>query len=95
MTKSRAPARISDTAISSLIAPETMMNGTSGMLSFAETEGDWTFGVSGAFSSPGFEINDAGFQTTVDRIVDVLLESVQPNDSELTTDPALAKAVKA
>ncbi len=32
---------------------------------------------------------------TVDRIVDVLLESVQPNDSELTTDPALAKAVKA
>ncbi len=47
----------------------TMMNGSSGMLSFAETEGDWTFGVAGAFSSPGFEINDAGFQTTVDRIV--------------------------
>ena len=47
----------------------TSMSGTLGMLSFAETEGNWTFNAYAGYSSPGIEINDIGYQRTADRRV--------------------------
>jgi hypothetical protein len=47
----------------------TSMTGTLGMLSFAETEGNWTFNAYAGYSSPGIEINDIGYQRSADRRV--------------------------
>ncbi len=48
---------------------QTTMSGALAIVTFAKQSGNWTFTTFSGFSSPGFEINDAGFQTSVDRRV--------------------------
>lgn len=47
----------------------TSMTGTFGLLMVSENAGNWTFSGFGAYSSPGYEINDAGFQGVADHRV--------------------------
>lgn len=46
----------------------TSLSGYTAQLQFDKLGGDWTYSVGANVSSPGFEINDAGFQTEADRI---------------------------
>lgn len=46
----------------------THMAGSAGQLVFDKLGGDWTYSLAGNYTSPGFEINDAGFQQGADRI---------------------------
>ncbi len=46
----------------------TTLAGWAGSLAFSRIQGKWTWGVSTSVVSPGFEINDAGFQTGADRV---------------------------
>ena len=43
------------------------LTGWTGSLGFARLQGDWVYRLSSAATSPGFEINDLGFQTRADR----------------------------
>jgi hypothetical protein len=45
----------------------TSLSGWSGSLGFARVQGGYVYGVSAAATSPGFEINDLGYQTRADR----------------------------
>jgi hypothetical protein len=47
----------------------TSMSGSMGQLQLSENKGNWTFLALGAYSSPGFENNDIGYETGVDRIL--------------------------
>ena len=47
----------------------TSLTGASGLLNLGKERGDNQFGVNASFTSPGFEVNDAGFQTSADDIV--------------------------
>ena len=46
----------------------TTLAGTNGQLLVEKLGGSWTYQVGGNFTSPGFELNDAGFQQEADRI---------------------------
>ena len=46
----------------------TSITGWTGSLAFARVQGNVNYSVSAAATSPGFEINDLGFQTRADRI---------------------------
>ncbi len=46
----------------------TTMAGTNGQLLLEKLGGDWVYQIGGNFTSPGFELNDAGFQQEADRI---------------------------
>jgi hypothetical protein len=49
------------------VDPEgTSLGGYAGELSFRKEAGEWLYGVEGTVISPGFEMNDAGFQTLAD-----------------------------
>ena len=51
------------------IDPElTSMTGYAGELALGRIAGEWTWGVEGSLVSPGFEMNDAGFQTVADLV---------------------------
>lgn len=51
------------------IDPErTSMAGYAGELALGRIAGEWTWGVEGSLVSPGFEMNDAGFQTLADLV---------------------------
>ncbi|HEX9894551.1 MAG TPA: DUF5916 domain-containing protein [Gemmatimonadales bacterium] len=66
-----APARYyqrPDQDYVSLDSNATNLGGTAGNLIFRKAGGDWRYGVSGSYTSPGFEVNDIGFQTEADRI---------------------------
>ncbi len=52
-----------------LDAAATTMTGTFGLITFSENAGNWVFSTFAAYSSPGYEINDAGFQGTADHRV--------------------------
>ena len=52
-----------------LDAAATTMTGTFGLFEFSENAGNWVFSTFAAYSSPGYEINDAGFQGTADHRV--------------------------
>jgi hypothetical protein len=52
-----------------LDAAATSMTGTFGLFTFSENAGNWVFSTFAAYSSPGYEINDAGFQGTADHRV--------------------------
>jgi hypothetical protein len=45
----------------------TSLMGWTGRLGFARYQGAWTYSVSASATSPGFEINDLGYQTRADR----------------------------
>jgi Domain of unknown function (DUF5916) len=49
-------------------ALRTSLAGTTGDLFLNRVGGPWTWSVAGEFVSPGFEVNDLGFQERVDRI---------------------------
>ena len=50
-----------------VLDPErTSMNGFAGQLALRKIAGEWTYGFEGSAVSPGFEMNDAGFQTIGD-----------------------------
>ena len=53
----------------------TSMTGTFGMLTASENAGNWTFSGTAVYSSPGYEINDAGFQAIADHRVVTLSTS--------------------
>ena len=44
----------------------TSLGGAAGTLGFGRIRGDWTWTTRGSFSTPGFEINDLGFQGRAD-----------------------------
>jgi hypothetical protein len=46
----------------------TSMSGWSGVLALGKERGDYQFAVNASAVSPGFEVNDAGFQTSADDI---------------------------
>lgn len=46
----------------------TALSGVSGELGLSRIAGDWLWGVAFSTTTPGFEVNDAGFQTRVDRV---------------------------
>ena len=46
----------------------TSLSGWSGFVNLGKEAGDYQFGVSASATSPGFETNDAGFQTSADGI---------------------------
>ncbi len=46
----------------------TSLTGWTGQLAFARTQGDWTYSLASSATSPGFEINDLGYQTRADRM---------------------------
>ena len=50
----------------SLDPESTSMTGFAGQLAFRKNAGEWTYGFEGSAVSPGFEMNDAGFQTIGD-----------------------------
>jgi hypothetical protein len=51
------------------VAPDrTALNGYAGELSFRKEAGEWLYGFEGSVISPGFELNDAGFQTLADVV---------------------------
>jgi uncharacterized protein DUF5916 len=49
-----------------LDATRTSLSGYAGELAFRKEAGEWLYGVDGSAVSPGFEMNDAGFQTIAD-----------------------------
>jgi hypothetical protein len=46
----------------------TSLTGWTGSLAFARVQGNLNYSVSAATTSPGFEINDLGYQTRADRV---------------------------
>ena len=46
----------------------TSLDGWSGMVNLGKEAGVYQFGLTGSATSPGFEVNDAGFQTSADDI---------------------------
>ena len=46
----------------------TSLAGFNGYFSFGKERGDYQFGLSSSLTSPGFEVNDAGFETSADAI---------------------------
>jgi hypothetical protein len=50
----------------------TSMSGYAGSLHAGRVAGNWIYGTDFALTSPGFEINDAGYQREADRIVHLL-----------------------
>ena len=46
----------------------TTLRGWTGRVSIQRPKGSWTYGLSADAVSPGFEVNDAGFQLDADRI---------------------------
>lgn len=46
----------------------TSLTGYAGELAFRKESGEWLYGVESAVLSPGFEMNDAGFQTVADIV---------------------------
>ena len=50
----------------SLDPERTSLMGFAGQLSFGKEAGEWTYGFEGSMVSPGFEMNDGGFQTIGD-----------------------------
>ncbi len=44
----------------------TELGGYAGELSFNKVAGEWLFGMEGSVISPGFDMNDAGYQTVAD-----------------------------
>lgn len=48
-------------------ASRTTLSGWTGQLNFARVQGAWTYRLSNEATSPGFEINDAGFQRRGDE----------------------------
>jgi hypothetical protein len=46
----------------------TSLMGWTGALGFARLQGNYTYSVSAGATSPGFEINDVGYQTRADRV---------------------------
>ena len=46
----------------------TNLRGWSGQLQLTRPAGNWTYGIGGNAVSPGFEVNDAGFQLEADRV---------------------------
>jgi len=44
------------------------LNGETGSLSLSKVAGAWNWSLAGGTVSPGFEVNDLGYQTRVDRI---------------------------
>ncbi|MDE2876323.1 MAG: DUF5916 domain-containing protein [Gemmatimonadota bacterium] len=52
----------------SLDPESTSMTGFAGQLAFRRIAGEWTYGFEGSAVSPGFEMNDAGFQTIGDFV---------------------------
>lgn len=46
----------------------TSLSGFTGQIQLDKVGGDWTYSIGANASSPGFEINDAGFQIDADRI---------------------------
>ena len=46
----------------------TSLSGYAGELAFRKESGEWLFGGEGTVVSPGFEMNDAGFQTMADLL---------------------------
>ncbi len=42
--------------------------GTAGAVQFEKANGEWVYTLNGNFLSPGFELNDLGFQTDADRV---------------------------
>jgi hypothetical protein len=46
----------------------TSLMGWTGALGFARIQGNYTYSVSASATSPGFEINDLGYQTRADRV---------------------------
>ena len=59
----------------------TSMAGYAGELAFRKESGEWLYGVESAMLSPGFEMNDAGFQTVAD------IYSVLVNGTRRWTQP--------
>lgn len=51
-----------------LDSARTSLAGVTGDLAFRRIAGDWLGGVAFSTTTPGFELNDLGFQTRVDRI---------------------------
>ncbi len=49
-------------------ATRTSLSGITGSLGLSRIQGSWTGGVSTSWTTPGFEINDAGFQSSADRL---------------------------
>ena len=47
----------------------TSLDGWSGTANLGKEVGDVQFGLNASATSPGFEVNDAGFQTSADDIV--------------------------
>jgi hypothetical protein len=47
----------------------TSLSGYSSGLLFQKDGGNWTYWLGGGGTSPGYEVNDAGFQTDADRII--------------------------
>lgn len=45
----------------------TSLDGAAGTLSFGRIRGDWNFTARGSFTTPGFEVNDLGFQGRADN----------------------------
>ncbi|MDE2793635.1 MAG: DUF5916 domain-containing protein [Gemmatimonadota bacterium] len=52
----------------SLDPDRTSMTGFAGQLAFRRIAGEWTYGFEGSAVSPGFEVNDGGFQTIGDFV---------------------------
>ncbi len=50
----------------SLDGERTSLAGYAGELAFRKEAGEWLYGIEGAAISPGFEMNDAGYQTVAD-----------------------------
>ncbi|MEJ2202703.1 MAG: DUF5916 domain-containing protein [Gemmatimonadota bacterium] len=50
----------------SVDSAHTSMGGYAGELSFRKESGEWLYGVEASVISPGFEMNDAGYQTIAD-----------------------------
>jgi len=46
----------------------TSLRGADGSLAVDKEGGSWVYGATAGLTSPGFEINDAGYQTAADRI---------------------------
>jgi len=51
-----------------LDSTRTSLGGVNGGIGLSKSSGEWTFAARGNFISPGYEGNDAGFQTDADRI---------------------------
>lgn len=52
----------------SLDTTRTSLAGISGDVGLSRISGNWTWGVAFSTTTPGFEVNDLGFQTRVDRV---------------------------